>query len=405
MVSSTHYRFCLPKAIHLTRLPVTFINTTNPYLDPDFDAMSATSADSPTSFEPRSVTSWPGHNRFSTTTSTPVSGPLHNPPMCYTPELDSLPALDTSSMLHSPPTSTVGTPISPPLTLVTSHFRPMLHTALSMTPPPIDPQLASPLSHIPDQIPRSSSIATSRRTPSYTSSVSDRDYETAYLLRWFSEGPGYWMDLFDLGTYFSSYVPVKAHDNLLLKYAALAYSAKSLARIQGRKPVMGGSVTRLAQMESYPDTHLVDWSHKATQYYDTAVSLLLKALKANAMSTPDSDSDASDSCFGLDGPSPKRRRTSTNLPAKSNTDELLAASAILCVYEFLDASDPEWARHLNGAKSLLVIAQERMMPLQMPGSSPVATSANLGFFSKARRATFWNIARQDMLAACRCHPA
>lgn len=213
------------------------------------------------------------------------------------------------------------------------------------------------------------------------------------------------MDLFDLGTYFSSYVPVKAHDNLLLKYAALAYSAKSLARIQGRKPVMGGSVTRLAQMETYPDPHLVDWSHKATQYYDMAVSLLLKALKANAMSTPDSDSDASDSCFGLDGLSPKRRRTSTNLAAKSSSDELLAASAILCVYEFLDASAYEWARHLNGAKSLLVIAQERMMPLQMPGSSPVATSANFGFLSKARRATFWNVARQDMLAACRYYPA
>lgn len=381
--------------------PVTFINTTNPYLDPDFDTMSTASAESPTSFEPRSVTSWPGHNRFTTATSTPISGPLHNSPMCYTPELDALPALDTPSMLQSPPASSVGTPISPPLALANSHFRPMLHQALSITPPPIDPQLASPLSHHPDQIPRSSSISTSRRTPSYASSTSDRDYETAYLLRWFSEGPGYWMDLFDLGTYFSSYVPVKAHDNLLLKYAALAYSAKSLARIQGRKPIMGGSVTRLAQMETYPDTHLVDWSHKATQYYDMAVSLLLNAIKANAIPTPDSDSDASDSCFGLDGPSPKRRRTFSNTSAQSNTDELLAASAILCVYEFLDASVPEWARHLNGAKSLLVISQESMMPIQIPGSSPVVACANHGLSSKARRATFWNIARQDMLAACK----
>ncbi|KAF1964863.1 hypothetical protein BU23DRAFT_546898 [Bimuria novae-zelandiae CBS 107.79] len=379
---------------------VTFINTTNPYLDPDFDAMSATSMDSPSSFEPRQVTSWPGHNRFPTAMSTPNSGPLHNPTMRYTPELDALPALDTPSMLQSPPASSVGTPISPPLALAKSHFRPLFHHAVSMTPPPIDPQLGSPLGPIPDQIPRSNSIATSQRTSSCASFISDRDYETAYLLRWFSEGPGYWMDLFDLGTYFSSYVPVKAQDNLLLKYAALTYSAKSLSRISGRKPVMGGSVTRQAQMEMYPDTHLIDWSHKATQYYDIAVSLLLKALKENAMCPSDSDSEAGESCVGMDGASPpKRRRMSSNTPSRLNVDELLAASAILCVYEFLDASVPEWARHLNGAKSLLHIAQERMVPLHLPGSITMVTSANLGVISKARRATFWNIARQDMLAA------
>ncbi|KAL5383924.1 hypothetical protein DPSP01_005724 [Paraphaeosphaeria sporulosa] len=377
---------------------VTFINTTNPYLDPDFDNMSIGSADSPSSFEPRSVTSWPAHNKFSTATSTPISGPLHNPPMCYTPELEALPALDTPSMLQSPPTSSVGTPISPPLALAT-HFRPMLHHSLSMTPPPIDPQLASPMSQLPDQIPRSSSMSTSRRTPSCTSYMSDRDYETAYLLRWFSEGPGYWMDLFDLGTYFSSYVPVKAQENLLLKYAALAYSAKALGRVQGRKTVMGGGVARQSQMEIYPDTQLVDWSHKATQYYDMAVSLLLKALKANALSSPDSDSDGGDSSYGPDDRSPGRRRTSGSNAAGLSTDELLAASAILCVYEFLDGSDKEWTRHLKGAKSLLVVAQERLSPMRTMAADPITSSANFGLVSKARRATFWNIARQDMLAA------
>ncbi|KAL5392955.1 hypothetical protein PMIN03_005865 [Paraphaeosphaeria minitans] len=377
---------------------VTFINTTNPYLDPDFDNMSIGSADSPSSFEPRSVTSWPAHNKCSTTTSTPISGPLHNPPMCYTPELEALPALETPSMLQSPPTSSVGTPISPPIALAT-HFRPILHHSLSMTPPPVDPQLASPMSQLPDQIPRSSSMSTSQRTLSYTSYMSDRDYETAYLLRWFSEGPGYWMDLYDLGTYFSSYVPVKAQENLLLKYAALAYSAKALGRVQSRKPVMGGSVTRQSQMDMYPDTQPVDWPHKATQYYDMAVSLLLKALKANALSSPDSDSDGGDSSYSFDDRSPKRRRTSGSNATGSTTDELLAASAILCVYEFLDGSDKEWTRHLKGAKSLLVVAQERLSPMWLMAADPITSSANLGLVSKARRATFWNIARQDMLAA------
>lgn len=208
------------------------------------------------------------------------------------------------------------------------------------------------------------------------------------------------MDLFDLGTYFSSYVPVKAQDNPLLKYAAIAYAAKALARVQGRKPVMGGSVSRQARMEQYPEVQSVDWYHKATQYYNTAVSLLLQALKSDA-SSGDSDSDADGSTHGPDGPSRRHRRKSSNTSFKSNNDELLAASAILCVYEFLDASVPEWAKHLNGAKSLLVIAQERMMPLQISTPGSMITPADRGLISKARQATFWNIARQDMLAACK----
>lgn len=304
-------------------------------------------------------------------------------------------------MLQSPPTSSAGTPCSPPVSLAHHHLHPVLDH-YSATPPPIDPRLSSPFDPSRERLARSTSA--SRRSPSNTGfdPLAEQDHEIAFLLRWFSEGPGYWMDLFDLGTYFASYVPVKARENPLLKYAAVAYSAKSLARVQGRKPVVGGNVTRQARMELYPDANSVDWYHKAAQYYDTAVSLLLQALKSDAIITPDSESDCEPGQHeGMEGSARKRRRTSSNMAFKSNTDELLAASAILCVYEFLDASVPEWAKHLNGAKSLLVIAQERMMPLQMPTPSSSITSTNLGFISKARRATFWNIARQDMLAACK----
>jgi len=234
--------------------------------------------------------------------------------------------------------------------------------------------------------------------------MSEKDHEFAFLLRWFSEGPGYWMDLFDLGTYFAYNVPVKARDNPLLKYAAVACAAKALARVQGRKPVMGGSVTHQARMESYPDASSIDWKHKAAVYYDTAVSLLLQALKADAVSTAD-DSDcerrqhSEDLAYGQEGPAPKKRRTLSNSSFVSSTDELLAASAILCVYEFLDTSVSEWSKHLNGAKSLLVLSQERIVPLQTPHSTMPSTNINL--ISKARRATFWNVARQDMLAACK----
>lgn len=216
------------------------------------------------------------------------------------------------------------------------------------------------------------------------------------------------MDLFDLGSYFASYVPVKAHQNPLLKYAAVACAAKALARVRGHKPVMGGSVTRQARMELFPDAPLVDWKHKAAIYYDNAVSLLLQALRKDSIPTPDGlDCDfkrrTGNTATDYNESSPKRRRTLSNASFVSSTDELLAASAILCVYEFLDTSVSEWAQHLNGAKCLLVLSQERVNLSQAPAPRSSVLSTSMKFVSKARRATFWNIARQDMLAACKCY--
>ncbi|KAF2022091.1 hypothetical protein BU24DRAFT_37313 [Aaosphaeria arxii CBS 175.79] len=382
---------------------ITFINTSNPYLDDgtsDLDTMSATSMDSPAPFEPRSIptSSWPGASHMHTVTSSPSStSPELLAPAATSahfsfmqPDHDLFSPFDRPAMLQTPPTSTAGTPVSPPLSLPNYHFN---HLVLDqcMTPP-IDPRLNSPFDI--DQIPRSVSVP--RRTSSRSSfnPSSEQDHEVAYLLRWFSEGPGYWMDLYDMGKYFSSYVPIKATDSPLLKYAALAYAAKSLARLQGKRTTATGA-------RPYSDAQLVDWSHKATQYYDSAVSLLLQALKGDAMYSTDSDSDCEQK-FELDRfarrravQSPRRRRTSSNA-SKYNQDDVLAASAILCVYESLDASMSEWAKHLNGAKSLLVMSQERLTPMQVRAPSP---TASLGFVSKTRRAAFWNVARQDMWAA------
>ncbi|EAT92404.2 hypothetical protein SNOG_00909 [Parastagonospora nodorum SN15] len=211
---------------------------------------------------------------------------------------------------------------------------------------------------------------------------------------------GYWMDLNDLGTYFASYVPVKARENPLLKYAAVACAAKALARLQGSRR----SSMRPSRPDMYPEASVVDWKHKAAVFYDNAVSLLLQAVKNDTNSTPESTDcelrhHNGNIAQAFDAQAPKRRRTSSSASFVSNPDDLLAASAILCVYEFLDTSISEWAGHLNGAKSLLVLTQERMKPLQMPSPGSPVSSATYNFVSKARRATFWNIARQDVLSA------
>lgn len=380
---------------YLLTLIVTFIHTMNPYLDPvdpDYESMSATSLDSPAPMEPHLEISWRTHNNVLLHSDTPTT---------------SRPGYALTSEPRSFPTSEAGTPISQPVSVDRHPSRPILDDSAASTPAPLDPYRSSPYDSYFDHDPRSKSAVGPRQSPprSRNQFTTDNDHEISYLLRWFSEGPGFWMDLFDLGTYFTSHVPVSALENPLFKYAAVACAAKSLARVHGRKPVKGGNVARQARMEIYPEASLVDWKHKAEVYYDTAVSLLLQAVKVNAATTPE-DSDCeyglrnNNDAYTYGVQATKRRKTSNHATFVSNTDETLAASAILCVYEFLDTSLSPWESHLNGAKSLLVLAQERMMPFHLSPTTPDTSLGSFSLFSKARRATFWNIARQDMLAAC-----
>ncbi|KAJ5145708.1 transcriptional regulator family: Fungal Specific TF [Penicillium bovifimosum] len=242
----------------------------------------------------------------------------------------------------------------------------------------------------------------------------EADFEVAFLLRHYSEGPGLWMDLFDLGTYFASYVPVRARSNPLLKFAACAYAAKQLGRVKGAKAPMGGVCSQQAAMEIWPDKD-PDFSWYGAKYYEKAIQLLMKELQPDAegpppLSTPEAFGQwqAAELSADTDNPRKRRRRVSASrLSYGVHSDEVLAATAILSVYEFLDAAGPAWNRHLSGVKSLLDVAEVGMMPLEQrpsPGENSYQTSKKSGL-SKARRATFWNFARQDYLAAFinECH--
>ncbi|EKD20866.1 Zn(II)2Cys6 transcription factor [Drepanopeziza brunnea f. sp. 'multigermtubi' MB_m1] len=235
------------------------------------------------------------------------------------------------------------------------------------------------------------------------------DHEVAFLLRHFGETAGQWMDLFDLGCYFAHHVPIQALSNPLLRYSACAYAAKQLGRVHGKKAAVGGNAGRLADMEQYPrPQQSANWPYVGAKYYDRAILLLMEEL-SNSRShgapvapltggedafTPSSDpSSLGDQRM----PGNKRRRLSRSAHF-SHADETLAAAAILCVYEFLDNANTAWSRHLSGTKSLFDLAEkEGMMPVQSP-TSPGQLSERISP-SRARRATFWNFARQDFLAA------
>ena len=141
------------------------------------------------------------------------------------------------------------------------------------------------------------------------------------------------MDLFDLGCYFSHHVPIRALSHPPLKHAACAFAAKQLGRAKGKKAVYGGVATVQSNMEKYDDPN-IDWELEGALHYDKCINLLKDVIQ---------DDNA------------------------TRSDEVVATTAILSVYEFLSATGSAWSRHLNGTKSLLDIVEDSMMPVELPG--------------------------------------
>ena len=246
----------------------------------------------------------------------------------------------------------------------------------------------------------------------------ESEHEIAFLLRHFSEGPGQWMDLYDLNSYFAYYVPVKAMTNPLLRFAAASYSAKQLSRVGGRKQARGGYATQQGYSELWPDITKVDWGNKAAQYYDKAIKILLAALRDGAVGVGPTVTDEGQLEYGASVPAGKRKAFHASSPSDSSgsgslerakrrkisagpslSDEMAAATAIMCNYELLHDAGPDWIKHLDGTKTLLDrkslfdIVEGSMMPLQPQELMPRPK------ISRARQATFWNFARQDLLSA------
>lgn len=151
------------------------------------------------------------------------------------------------------------------------------------------------------------------------------------------------MDLFDLGKFFSSYVPIKALDSALLRHSAAAIAAKQLGRINA------ADIT-VATKES-ADLGRSGWAYKAAKHYDRAIACLREAL--TEVSSTGQGAFGSDSPVILQRTRDSATRSSayterhklTNSQAhRARSDDLLAATSILSVYEFLDDSNVEWSR-------------------------------------------------------------
>ncbi|RSL78416.1 hypothetical protein CEP51_008227 [Fusarium floridanum] len=190
------------------------------------------------------------------------------------------------------------------------------------------------------------------QTPSIDEPVSTSNLTALHLLRHFKQGPGQWMDIFDTGSYFSCKVPVIAATKPLLKSAVCAVSAKHLDRLSRAEtsPENGFYASRYA----------VDWHYQSAKHYGEAINHLKNAVDLRAY-----ENDLSDK------------------------EDMLAAVAILCIYELMDAPDTAWRAHLKA------------LPLFDPKSDPFAAPSSPVVIPRTaiQGPIFWSLARQDLLCA------
>ncbi|OQD87465.1 hypothetical protein PENANT_c005G00356 [Penicillium antarcticum] len=181
----------------------------------------------------------------------------------------------------------------------------------------------------------------------------DHNVVISYMLRHFKEGPGQWMDLFDTTAYFSSKVPVIAAVRPLLKSAVCALSAKHLQHLYH----ISDGIDRNSYILSLADEET--WHYQSAKHYDQALGYLKTAIDLETYN---------------DSPSEK--------------EEMLAAVAILCLYELMDAPGTSWRAHL----SALPLFNETSASMPVHSSVIIPRTAIKG-------PIFWSLARQDLLCA------
>lgn len=162
------------------------------------------------------------------------------------------------------------------------------------------------------------------------------------------------MDIFDTSAYFSSKVPVLAATRPLLRSAVCALSAKHLKHVYHTSIGHDRSVLLpLADEET--------WQYQSAKNYDQALGLLNKAIDLGTY---------------IDSPSDK--------------EVILAAVAILCLYELMDAPGTAWKAHLSA------------LPLFNDTSASIPAHSSVMIPKTAIKGPiFWSLARQDLLCACK----
>ncbi|KAL2407976.1 Transcription activator AMTR1 [Exophiala dermatitidis] len=246
-----------------------------------------------------------------------------------------------------------------------------------------------------------------RTRPEYSQKyLHERATELACLTRHFVQAISPSMDLFDLDTYFSRIVPLKAVQNVMLRSAMAAVAANQIGQLLANHTPREGLQHLLPIMGDDGIMQHTDWFYKAANYYDRGISYLRIFLQrwlsdsssgvtghASKYTAPKHLSETG-AKSAVNAASPhKRRRISTQEASGADMEALVAAISVFSLYESLDNPTEDWSQHLDGFKALL---ETKIIPQAMSTPRPRADP----FISmKAGRAAFWNFARADYLAA------
>ncbi|KAJ5156844.1 hypothetical protein N7492_009647 [Penicillium capsulatum] len=217
------------------------------------------------------------------------------------------------------------------------------------------------------------------------------EHELAFLARHYAEVIGPWLDLSDTENFFSVYVPIRAINSPVLKYAVAALAAKQLGRVKGGKSsTRNGMYTNPASTEIYPNATRVDWFLKAANYYYLAASDLNNSNSNGytALSTSAVLESPIETINRWLSTQSRRDINSATIDGYTlrKAEDMLAAVVLLTFYRLLDSNGEDWQVHLSGIR---VLFNQLLQKIQTGTAQ----------FTHAIRASFWNFARQDHLGS------
>ncbi|KIX10452.1 uncharacterized protein Z518_01535 [Rhinocladiella mackenziei CBS 650.93] len=249
-----------------------------------------------------------------------------------------------------------------------------------------------------------------RPRPEYSQKyLHERTIELTCLTRHFVQSISPSMDLFDLDTYFSRIVPLKAVQNGMLRSAMAAVAANQIGQLMANHSPVEDLQHLLPFIGDDAVLQHTDWFYKAANYYDRGISYLRiflqrwlndpsndgltgHASRYNA-TTNLSESSNTSAAVGITSPHKRRRIGRNQSTDGADMEALVAAISVFSLYESLDNFTDDWSQHLDGFKALL---EAKILPqaisLPRPRAEPFISM-------KAGRAAFWNFARADYLAA------
>ena len=166
------------------------------------------------------------------------------------------------------------------------------------------------------------------------------------------------MDLFDLDTYFSRIVPLKAVQNVMLRSAMAAVAANQIGQLLANKSSREGMQHLLPIIGEDGVTPHTDWFYKAANYYDRGISYLRiflqrwlsdassdltgHASRYNNQRTLSETSNSNRSSLTL--PNKKRRLNRAQSTDGADMEALVAAISVFSLYESVDNFTDDWSQ-------------------------------------------------------------